>query len=155
MFDLFNLVSDDCVVSTASTCNTAGIEIAGGAETSGNKLIHGNRPYVRYCNVMSAMSQTPHILLVEDDREIRTLVTRFLQGNDMRVSAVGGGRDMDRLLRDNRIDLVVLDVMLPGDDGLEICRRVRSSSDLPVIMMHQDGSQYQMFFGVIFLLSDP
>jgi two-component system OmpR family response regulator len=77
----------------------------------------------------------PHILLVEDDRETRALISRFLQGNDMRVSALGDGRDMDRLVRDNRIDLIVLDVMLPGDDGFEICRRLRSSSNLPVIML--------------------
>jgi len=71
-------------------------------------------PHSRYFNAMTHVTNhAPHILLVEDDREIRALVSRFLQGNDMRVSAVGDGRDMDRLLRDNRIDLIVPDVMLP------------------------------------------
>jgi two-component system, OmpR family, response regulator len=106
-------------------------------------------PRSRYFNAMiQATNHAPHILLVEDDREIRTLVSRFLQGNDMRVSAVGDGRDMDRLLRDNRIDLVVLDVMLPGEDGLEICRRVRSSSDLPVIMLTAKGEEVDRIVGL-------
>jgi two-component system OmpR family response regulator len=86
--------------------------------------------------------------LVEDDREIRTLVSRFLRANDLRVTTVGDGRDMDRLLRDNRIDLLVLDVMLPGDDGLEICRRLRSSSNLPVIMLTARGEDIDRIVGL-------
>ena len=93
-------------------------------------------------------NHAPHILLVEDDRDIRTLVSRFLQGNDMRVSAAGDGRDMDRLLKDGRIDLVVLDVMLPGEDGLEICRRLRSSSNLPVIMLTAKGEDIDRIVGL-------
>src|SRR5882757_3264411 len=92
--------------------------------------------------------QAPHILVVEDDREIRTLVSRFLQANDLRVTTVGDGREMDRLLRDNRIDLVVLDVMLPGEDGLEICRRVRSSSSLPVIMLTAKSEDVDRIVGL-------
>jgi two-component system, OmpR family, response regulator len=78
------------------------------------------------------MTRSPHVLLVEDDQEIRTLVTRFLRANDMRVSASADGREMDRALRDSRIDLVVLDVMLPAEDGFSICRRLRASSNLPI-----------------------
>jgi two-component system, OmpR family, response regulator len=82
-----------------------------------------------------SMTPTPHILLVEDDREICALVSRFLQSNDMRVSTAGDGRHMDRMLKDKRIDLIVLDIMLPGEDGLMICRRLRSECKLPVIML--------------------
>jgi two-component system OmpR family response regulator len=115
----------------------------------GKQFMTAHDPHSRYFNPMSHVTNhAPHILLVEDDREIRTLVSRFLQGNDMRVSAVGDGRDMDRLLRDNRIDLVVLDVMLPGDNGLEICRRVRSSSDLPVIMLTAKGEEIDRIVGL-------
>jgi two-component system OmpR family response regulator len=126
-----------------------GIKAARRTATSGNKLMPAHDPHSRYFNAMTQVtSHAPHILLVEDDREIRTLVSRFLQGNDMRVSAVGDGRDMDRLLKDNRIDLVVLDVMLPGEDGLEICRRVRSSSDLPVIMLTAKGEDVDRIVGL-------
>jgi len=92
--------------------------------------------------------QAPHILVVEDDREIRTLVSRFLQANELRVTTVGDGREMDRLLRDSRIDLIVLDVMLPGEDGLEICRRVRSSSSLPVIMLTAKSEDVDRIVGL-------
>jgi two-component system OmpR family response regulator len=94
------------------------------------------------------MSRAPHILLVEDDRDIRTLVTRFLQSNDVRVSAAGDGRDMDRALKDGRIDLIVLDVMLPGEDGLAICRRLRSWSNLPVIMLTARGEDIDRILGL-------
>jgi two-component system OmpR family response regulator len=94
------------------------------------------------------MTHEPHILLVEDDREIRSLVSRFLQRNEVRVSSVGDGRAMDRLLKDNRIDLIVLDIMLPGEDGLEICRRLRSSSNLPVIMLTAKSEDVDRIIGL-------
>jgi two-component system, OmpR family, response regulator len=94
------------------------------------------------------MTHEPHVLLVEDDREIRSLVSRFLQRNEVRVSSVGDGRAMDRLLKDNRIDLIVLDIMLPGEDGLEICRRLRSSSNLPVIMLTAKGEDVDRIIGL-------
>jgi len=97
---------------------------------------------------MPAAIHAPHILLVEDDREIRTLVSRFLRTNDLRVTTAGDGRDLDRLLRDNRIDLLVLDVMLPGEDGLDICRRLRSSSNLPVIMLTARGEDIDRIIGL-------
>jgi CheY-like chemotaxis protein len=101
-------------------------------ETLGNNNLTAFRVLSSYFN---AMSRAPHILLVEDDREICALVTRFLQTNDMRVSTAGDGRHMDQVLTDSRIDLIVLDVMLPGEDGLMICRRLRLASKLPVIML--------------------
>ncbi len=81
------------------------------------------------------MNSPPHILVVEDDREVSALVARFLRTNDMRVSVANGGRAMDKVLEESRIDLVVLDLMLPDEDGLSICRRLRASSGLPIIML--------------------
>ncbi|MDQ0474927.1 two-component system OmpR family response regulator [Labrys wisconsinensis] len=78
---------------------------------------------------------SPHIAVVEDDHEIRALVARYLAANDCRVSAAEDGRDLDRLMAESRIDLVVLDLMLPGEDGLSICRRLRSTSHVPIIML--------------------
>lgn len=59
----------------------------------------------------------PHILLVEDDREISALVARYLRANECRVSLAGDGVAMDRVLADARVDLVILDLMLPGRTG--------------------------------------
>jgi two-component system OmpR family response regulator len=94
------------------------------------------------------MGQSPHILLVEDDREIRTLVSRFLSANEVRVSTAGNGREMDRVLKDSRLDLIVLDVMLPGEDGLSRCRRLRTASNLPVIMLTSKGEEIDRIVGL-------
>jgi two-component system OmpR family response regulator len=114
-------------------------------ETLGNNNLTAFRVLSSYSN---AMNRAPHILLVEDDREICALVTRFLQTNDMRVSTAGDGRHMDEVLKDNPIDLIVLDVMLPGEDGLMICRRLRSASRLPVIMLTAKGEEIDRIVGL-------
>ena len=79
--------------------------------------------------------RTPHILVVEDDREIRTMVSRFLIKNGCRATAAGDSSSMSRALETARIDLIVLDIMLPGEDGLSICRRLRTTSSTPIIML--------------------
>jgi two-component system, OmpR family, response regulator len=84
---------------------------------------------------MVAMDTSPHILVVDDDREIRDLVAKFLTRHGCRVTTVADGKEMRRALADRRIDLVVLDLMLPGEDGLSLCRRLRAESDPPVIML--------------------
>jgi two-component system OmpR family response regulator len=84
---------------------------------------------------MVAMDTSSHILVVDDDREIRDLVAKFLTRHGCRVTTVADGKEMRRALADRRIDLVVLDLMLPGEDGLSLCRRLRAESDLPVIML--------------------
>src|SRR6266511_5965177 len=84
---------------------------------------------------MVAMDSSPHVLVVDDDREIRDLVAKFLTRHGCRATTVADGKEMRRALADLRIDLVVLDLMLPGEDGLSLCRRLRAESDLPVIML--------------------
>ena len=81
------------------------------------------------------MSRTPHILVVEDDREIAMLVSRFLRNNDFRVRAVPNGREMDAALRDGRFDLIVLDVMMPKLSGFEVCERLKSDPATSPIMI--------------------
>lgn len=81
------------------------------------------------------MTRPSHILIVDDDREIRQLLTAFLTRHGLRVDAAADGPAMDKLLAAGRFDLVVLDLMLPGEDGLALCRRLRSTSDLPIIML--------------------
>ncbi len=94
------------------------------------------------------MVRPPHILVVEDDREIRTMVSRFLSKNGCRVTVAEDARSMDRALGTARIDLVVLDIMLPGEDGLSICRRLRTTSTLPVIMLTAAGDPVARVVGL-------
>lgn len=73
------------------------------------------------------MQTSPHILIVDDHREIRELVSRALANEGFRVSVAADGRAMRKILADARIDLIILDVMLPGEDGLSLCRAVRAN----------------------------
>src|SRR5262245_3483713 len=81
------------------------------------------------------MERKPQLLVVDDDREIRDLLAGFLANHGFRVLTAGAGREMRKALADRRIDLVVLDLMLPGEDGLALCRELRARSELPVIML--------------------
>src|SRR5215475_2502678 len=76
-----------------------------------------------------------HILLVDDDREACELLRQFLESCGFRISLARGGDGMRRTLRESRIDLIVLDVMMPGDDGLSLCREIRMTSYVPIIML--------------------
>jgi len=91
---------------------------------------------------------TPHILIVEDDREIGHLIAKYLKSNEMRVSLAENARAMDRILADTRISLIVLDRMLPGEDGLSICRRLRASSDIPIIILTAQADEIERILGL-------
>jgi two-component system OmpR family response regulator len=78
----------------------------------------------------------PHILVVDDDKGIRDLLQEFLHKRGLRTSVAGDGTEMEALMRRTEFDLVVLDVMLPGRSGLELCRELRArDSTVPVIML--------------------
>jgi two-component system OmpR family response regulator len=94
------------------------------------------------------MDPSPHILFVEDDPEIRGLVADFLRENGYRVSVARDGSEMDQLLGASRVDLLILDIMLPGEDGLSLCRRVRAANSLPVIMLTARGSEIERVVGL-------
>lgn len=81
------------------------------------------------------MDTPTHILVVDDDREIRTLLADYLDGNGFRTFTASSGIEMRKILDASRIDLVVLDLTLPGEDGLTLCRNLRAQSSLPVIML--------------------
>ncbi|MFC6047380.1 response regulator, partial [Methylobacterium hispanicum] len=91
---------------------------------------------------------SPHILVVEDDREISALVARYLRGNECRVTVAGDGREMDRALGDARVDLIVLDIMLPGEDGLALCRRLRATSAIPILMLTAKTEEIDRIVGL-------
>lgn len=81
------------------------------------------------------MERTPHILVVDDHREIRELLAKYLTRNGFRVSVASGGVDMRQQMRTGTFDLVVLDIMMPGEDGLTLCRQLRQASDIPVVLL--------------------
>ena len=81
------------------------------------------------------MSTEDRILIVDDDAEIRSLLGDYLNRNGMHTRAVADGAGMRAALREDRFDLVVLDLMLPGEDGLALCRDLQAGSGPPVIML--------------------
>lgn len=94
------------------------------------------------------MDPLDHILIVDDDAEIRTLLGTYLTRNGFKATAVGDGKAMWRTLDAGHVDLVVLDLMLPGDDGLTLCRDLRAKSDLPVIMLTARGDETDRIVGL-------
>ena len=89
-----------------------------------------------------------HILVVDDDREICALVGKFLKKRDYRVTLVGNGQEMRRALGEWNIDLVILDLMLPGEDGLKLCRDLRAESQIPIIMLTVMGEETDRIVGL-------
>lgn len=83
------------------------------------------------------MKPSDHILIVDDDRDIRDMVADYLRKNGLRASTAGDGREMRAALEAQDIDLIVLDLMLPGDDGLVLCRNLRAGPHkaVPVLML--------------------
>ncbi len=94
------------------------------------------------------MDRPEHILIVDDDAEIRTLLRDYLERNGMRAEAVADGRAMRAAIANGRFDLVILDLMLPGEDGLTICRDLRAHSNLPVIMLTARGEETDRIVGL-------
>ncbi len=94
------------------------------------------------------MTDAAHILVVDDDCEIRNLLREYLEKNGFRATAVADGSEMRRTLERSHVDLVVLDLMLPKESGVEICRALRTSSDLPVIMLTALGEEVDRVVGL-------
>jgi two-component system OmpR family response regulator len=94
------------------------------------------------------MSERPHVLIVDDDREIRGLLAQYLEKHEFRTTAVAEGKEMRRVLDRSHVDLLVLDLMLPGEDGLSLCRELRSRSQLPIIMLTARGEDVDRIVGL-------
>ncbi|MET0657932.1 MAG: response regulator [Steroidobacteraceae bacterium] len=94
------------------------------------------------------MDPTAHILVVDDDPEIRDLLSRFLVRSGLRVSLAREWREMQRVLSAARIDLIVLDLMLPGKDGLAICRELQGTNATPIIMLTAMGEATDRVVGL-------
>ncbi|HHG90747.1 MAG TPA: response regulator [Devosia sp.] len=89
----------------------------------------------------SANSPTGHLLVVDDDREIRALLKRFLTRQGFRVTTAADGTEIEQILANWSIDLLILDLMLPGKDGMAICRELRAKSTLPIVMLTVMGEE--------------
>jgi len=97
------------------------------------------------------MPRADHILIVDDDAELRRLLTGFLERYGFRVSAVADGDGMRDTVRTRQIDLIVLDLMLPGSDGVSLCRELRSgahNANTPVIMLTARGDPVDRVVGL-------
>ena len=96
------------------------------------------------------MEHVDHILIVDDDREIRELVGNYLKKNGLRTSIVADGRQMRAFLEANSVDLIVLDIMMPGDDGLLLCRELRAGKhrNTPVLMLTARNDETDRIIGL-------
>ena len=94
------------------------------------------------------MSEQPHILVVDDHREIRDLVARYLGRHGYRVTVAGHAEEARRQLKAAAFDLAVLDVMMPGEDGLSLCRHLRETADLPVILLTAMAEETDRIIGL-------
>ena len=94
------------------------------------------------------MATPDHVLIVDDDAEIRSLLYEYLQKNGYRVTAVADGKGMRAAFESKRPDIVVLDLMLPGEDGLALCRNLRARSEVPIIMLTARGEETDRIVGL-------
>ncbi|MBZ0130472.1 MAG: response regulator [Rhodobacteraceae bacterium] len=94
------------------------------------------------------MPQIPHILIVDDHQQIRESVTRYLEKNGLRATAAKDAHDMDARLATGHFDLLVLDVMMPGESGLSICRRLSTERGIPIIMLTALGEDTDRIVGL-------
>ncbi|WP_140636523.1 response regulator [Methylibium rhizosphaerae] len=78
---------------------------------------------------------SPHVLALDDDPDIRDLVVEYLSAYDLRVTAVSSGRELAEVMTREAIDAVILDLRLPGEDGLQIARKLRETSSVPILML--------------------
>ena len=94
------------------------------------------------------METSPHILVVDDHEDIRTLLSRYLVKNGMRVTSAADAADARRSLAASAVYLVVLDVIMPGEDGLSLCRHLRETTQIPVILLTAMGEETDRIVGL-------
>src|SRR5271168_1533036 len=84
---------------------------------------------------MGVVSAPIHVLVIDDDPSVRQMIADYLGDNDMRVSSLPGGQAIRDVMERNTVDLLILDLKLPGEDGMQIARQLRADSDVPIIML--------------------
>lgn len=98
--------------------------------------------------VRPATPPASHVCIVDDDREVCALLSDYLSRNGLRVGTFADGPSLRRFLARGRADLIVLDVMLPAEDGLSICRWLKAETDLPVVMLTAKGDEIDRVVGL-------
>ena len=101
-----------------------------------------------HTGVMDRQNGEAHVLIVDDDGQIRQLAAKFLRANGIRVSQAHNGVEMREMLHSAAVDLIVLDIMLPGRNGLDLCRDLRATSAIPVIMLTAKGDETDRIVGL-------
>ncbi len=94
------------------------------------------------------MGDKKQVLVVDDDQAIRELLAEYLAKNNYQVSTAEDGVEMDKKLLENRPDLIILDIMLPGDDGFTLCQRIRQDSNVPIIMLTANSDEMDRILGL-------
>lgn len=94
------------------------------------------------------MEQAPHILVVDDHRDIRDLIARYLVKHGLRASVAESAAAARKLIQAAQIDLIVLDIMMPGEDGLSLTRSIRENQDIPVILLTAMGEETDRIVGL-------
>jgi len=94
------------------------------------------------------MATQDHVLIVDDDAEIRDLLGEYLRKQGYRATAVADGKGLRATIEKSRPDVIVLDLMLPGEDGLTLCRELRARSEIPIIMLTARGEETDRIVGL-------
>ena len=102
----------------------------------------------RPCKIAASGTAVPQILLVEDDSEISRMLVESLKEHGFAAVPAASAEEMDDFFERQTPDLVILDVMLPGEGGLDICRRLRAGSNVPIIMLTALGSEIDRVLGL-------
>jgi two-component system OmpR family response regulator len=119
------------------------------SETRQSATMHG-----RICNfradslIFAGMEIRPHLLVIDDDHEIRDLLTRFMEKNGFRITAVRDAREARRAWTRGAFQLVVLDLMLPGESGLDLARWLRDQEDVPIVILSAMGEDTDRIIGL-------
>lgn len=90
----------------------------------------------------------PHVLVVDDDPDIRAVLDGYLAGNDMRVTAVASGREMVEVFKDEAIDVVLLDVRLPGENGMVLAQTLRERASVPIMLLTGNAEEADRVMGL-------
>ncbi len=98
-------------------------------------MVNGGQMAGKAVQALSSLTAPVHVLAVDDDPAVCQMITDYLGDYDIRVTALGSGRAIDDVMARDTIDLVILDLKLPGEDGMQIARRLREASGIPIIML--------------------
>ena len=99
-------------------------------------------------NPMTKEEAKPHVMIVEDARDIREPLARYLREHGYRTTTAADALAARKVMKGSAIDLVVLDIMMPGEDGLSLCRYIRESSQIPVILLTARGEEVDRIIGL-------